>query len=530
LDYKENIGIDLHIHSTASDGTLTPSEIIIMAQELGLGAIAITDHDTLAGSREALGLTIPASIELVTGVEISVLPIAPFESVNSYHILGYFFHIDDPALNQTLNELQQIRRMRNQKIFQRLNSMGITITMEDIQKGVDSGEIGRPHIATALLEKNLVHSINEAFDKYLGQGKPAYVDKQRLSSQKAIQIISDAGGVPVLAHPGLLKIDKESDLETLIVALKKKGLKGVEVYYPERSDEQVRQLLRITSLHQLLVTGGTDFHGELKPELKMGSGYDDLRVPYGLFENLRRCANAPDNLSRLEKKLDYVFQNPQILSEAVRHSSFVNEQTHPEMRDNERFEFLGDAVLSLAVGHILMERYPDLKEGELTRIRSNMVNESQLAAMAQSLNIGKHILLGKGEFLTGGHRKSSILADTMEAIIAAIYLDGGYGAAHTMIEQHFSALFDAVGKGVPFLDYKSELQEVVQLQRKPAPEYRIIEESGPDHDKTFSVRTEVYNIQAVGKGKSKKSAEQDAARNALTELKSCRKNPSSTSL
>ena len=515
MDYKENIRIDLHIHSTASDGTSTPSEIITMAQEFGLGAIAITDHDTLAGSKEAHGLTIPATIELVTGVEISAKPIAPFDFVSSYHILGYFIRLDDPVLNQTLDELQQIRRTRNQKILQRLNSMGIMITMEDIRKGVDSGEVGRPHIATALLEKNIVHSINEAFDQYLGQGKPAYVDKQRLSCRKAIRIISDAGGVPVLAHPGLLNIDQESDLEALIVALKEKGLKGVEVYYPEHSDQQIQQLLRIASSHDLLVTGGTDFHGDLKPELKMGIGYGDLHVPYGLFENLRQCAHAPNNISKLEKKLGYAFQNASILSEAVRHSSFVNEQAIPDMRDNERFEFLGDAVLSLAVGHILMERYPDLKEGDLTRIRSNMVNETQLASLAHALNIGSHILFGKGEFLTGGHRKTSILADTMEAIIAAIYLDGGYGAAHAMIEQLFSDLFDAVGNGVPFLDYKSALQEVVQCQGKPAPEYRIIEEKGPDHDKTFSVQADVCSLQAVGKGKSKKAAEQDAARKAL---------------
>ncbi len=221
-----------------------------------------------------------------------------------------------------------------------------------------------------------------------------------------------------------------------------------------------------------------------------------------------------------KRSLDTHFRMPSILSEAVRHSSFVNEQAIPDMRDNERFEFLGDAVLSLAVGHILMERYPDLKEGDLTRIRSNMVNETQLASLANALNIGNHILFGKGEFLTGGHRKTSILADTMEAIIAAIYLDGGYGAAHAMIEQLFSDLFDAVGNGVPFLDYKSALQEVVQCQGKPAPEYRIIEEKGPDHDKTFSVQADVCSLQAVGKGKSKKAAEQDAARKALDVLKS----------
>lgn len=519
MDYKENSSIDLHIHSSASDGTLTPLQIITLAQELGLGAIAITDHDTLAGSKEAMGLTVPATLELVTGIEISAQPIAPFDTDSSYHILGYFIDLEDPALNQTLVELQQIRSLRNQKILQRLNTLGIMITMEELRKGVDAVEIGRPHIATALMEKNMVHSIDEAFDQYLGRGKPAYVDKQRISCRKAIQVISDAGGIPVLAHPGLLNIDQENDLEALIVTLKETGLKGVEVYYPEHSNEQVQQLCRIAMSHDLLLTGGTDFHGDLKPELKMGSGYGGLHVPYGLFENLRRCAQAPDNLSRLEKKLEYRFQERGILSEAVRHSSFVNEQANPDMRDNERFEFLGDAVLNLAVGHILMERHPDLKEGDLTRIRSNMVNESQLASLARSLDIGSHILLGKGEFLTGGHRKNSILADTMEAIIAAIYLDGGYDAAHAMIEQHFSDLFDAAGQGAPLLDYKSELQEVVQCQGQPAPEYRIIDERGPDHDKTFCVQTDVCNIQAFGEGKSKKAAEQAAARKALRDLK-----------
>ena len=520
MDYKNNIRIDLHIHSTASDGTSTPTEIITMAQDLGLGAIAITDHDTLAGSKEALGLAIPATIELVTGVEISAKPIPPYDFVSSFHILGYFVRLDDPVLNRTLDKLQQIRRTRNQKIVQGLNRMGVMITMEEISKGLDAGEVGRPHIATALLKKNIVHSIDEAFNQYLGQGKPAYVDKHRLSCRKAIQIISDAGGVPVLAHPGLLDIDQESDLEALIVTLKEKGLKGVEVYYPEHSDQQVQCLLRIASSHDLLITGGTDFHGNLKPEVKMGIGYGDLHVPFDLFESLRQCAQAPDNIAKLEEKLGYGFQNRSILSEAVRHSSFVNEQAIPDLRDNERFEFLGDAVLSLAIGHILMDRHPNLKEGDLTRIRSNMVNENQLASMAHALNIGRHIYFGKGEFLTGGHRKASILADTMEAIIAAIYLDGGYGAAHAMIEQLFSDLFDEVEEGVPLLDYKSKLQEVVQIQHKPAPEYRVIQESGPDHDKTFSVQADVCDIQAVGKGKSKKAAEQDAARKALIDLKS----------
>jgi ribonuclease III len=518
LDYKQNCFIDLHVHSNASDGTLTPSEIINLAHELELGAIAITDHDTLAGSKQAADLVVPASIEVVSGVEISAAPIISSDTVSSYHILGYFIRLDDPTLNQTLNQLQEFRRTRNHQIFERLNQIGIHLDPADIEMPMDGGEVGRPHIATALLKKGIVDSFDEAFDRFLSEGRPAYVDKKRLSCEEAIQIIADAGGVPILAHPGLLNLDPDDELENRIVALKQKGIMGIEVYYLEHTDEMIEFLLGVADRHDLLITGGTDFHGALKTDVQMGSGYGNLQIPYQIFERLRTHAQAPDNLARLEKILDYTFNDRLILAEAIRHSSYVNEMAQANLRDNERFEFLGDAVLNLVVGHILMVHYPNLKEGDLTRIRANMVNESQLASMAQSLRIGNHLLLGKGEFLTGGYQKNSILADAMEAIIAAIYLDGGYQAAYAMIENHFADLFDAVNTGAQYLDHKSELQEVVQFQQMPTPEYQIVGESGPDHDKTFNVQVTIGDLQALGHGKSKKAAEQDAARNALGQL------------
>ncbi len=518
MDYKENCCIDLHIHSNASDGTLTPSEIVTLAHELGLGAIAITDHDTLAGSKQAADLVVPANIELVSGVEISATPIVSNDAVSSYHILGYFVRLDDPALNQTLKQLQAFRRTRNRHICERLNRIGIQLDSSDIDTPIDGGEVGRPHIATALLKKNIVGSVKEAFENYLGKGKPAYVDKKRLSCEEAIQIISEAGGVSILAHPGLLNLDPDDELENRLVALQQMGLNGIEVFYPEHSEEMIEFLLGIADRYDLLITGGTDFHGALKPDVQMGSGYGNLNVPYQLFERLRTHVQAPDNLTRLETILDYDFKDRQTLAEAIRHSSYVNELAQADLRDNERFEFLGDAVLNLAVGHILMQRYPGLKEGDLTRIRANMVNESQLATMARSMHICDHLLLGKGEFLTGGYQKNSILADAMEAIIAAIYLDGGYPAAYAMIKHHFAELFDAVDTGVQYLDHKSELQEMVQFQQMPTPAYQIIGERGPDHDKTFSVQVTIGDFQAMGEGKSKKTAEQDAAHNALKEL------------
>ncbi|MBW2439394.1 MAG: ribonuclease III [Deltaproteobacteria bacterium] len=219
--------------------------------------------------------------------------------------------------------------------------------------------------------------------------------------------------------------------------------------------------------------------------------------------------------SGVEKYLQYEFSNKELLREALRHSSYVNELAHENLQDNERLEFLGDAVLNLIVGHILMRRYPDVKEGELSRRRANLVNESQLAAMARSFELGAYIQLGKGEIQTEGREKNSILADTFEALVAAIYLDGGFDAAFTFIETNFLPLMDRLHSTANNYDYKSQLQEKVQVGHGAMPDYHIIREDGPDHDKTFWVELKVLDIETQGSGKNKKAAEQEAARKAL---------------
>jgi len=224
--------------------------------------------------------------------------------------------------------------------------------------------------------------------------------------------------------------------------------------------------------------------------------------------------------AELRRKLLYEFENINLLEEALRHSSFVNEQADLGMRDNERLEFLGDAVLNLVVGDILMQRYPDSEEGDLSRMRANLVNETQLAAIARSLNLGFYLQLGKGEVQTNGREKNSILADTLEAIMAAIYLDGGFDAAFNVIDRHFSPLIGAYATSMVSFDYKSQVQEFVQTTQQVMPIYTVIHESGPDHDKTFQVRLQLQQLHAEGEGKSKKMAEQDAARKALELLKS----------
>lgn len=225
------------------------------------------------------------------------------------------------------------------------------------------------------------------------------------------------------------------------------------------------------------------------------------------------------NLTELEQKIQYTFTEKAVLEESLRHSSFVNEQVLPGMRDNERLEFLGDAVLSLIVGHLMMRHYPELREGELSRMRARLVNEDQLAAVARDFDLGAHIMLGKGELQTNGYNKSSILADTFEALLAAVYLDGGFEAAFRLIEWRFSNLIRSEGISMADQDYKSQLQELVQTTQIETPNYRVISESGPDHDKTFRVQLTIKEILAEGKGRSKKLAEQEAARRALEILR-----------
>ena len=286
MDYKNRLGIDLHIHSTASDGSLTPAEIINRAQRLNLAAIAITDHDSIYGSKEALQAGIPPSLKFLTGVEISAAHPTFFPGSGSFHILGYCIRLDNQALNQALNRLREARKNRNPKIIKRLNELGLKISLEDVNPTIAHGQLGRPHIAQVMIKKGFVKSMDEAFDKFLGAGKPAYVDKNRIGCEETIKMIRDAGGVPVLAHPALLNINDDFQLEELIQNLIKIGMRGIEVYYPEHSPEQMQRYRELANKYNLLITGGTDFHGSITPKIEMGTGKGTLFIPYKLYEEL----------------------------------------------------------------------------------------------------------------------------------------------------------------------------------------------------------------------------------------------------
>ncbi len=226
------------------------------------------------------------------------------------------------------------------------------------------------------------------------------------------------------------------------------------------------------------------------------------------------------DISSLERSIEYKFKDIEFIKEALRHSSFVNEQNDSSLRNNERFEFLGDAVLSLIISHLLMIRFPEMNEGDLSKMRAAIVNETQLADVAHNLSLGLYLMLGKGEALAYGHEKKSILADTLEAVIAAIYLDGGIDSASKAIERLFAERVNSLALKLIKKDFKSRLQEYAQFRFKTIPRYEVISADGPSHDKTFTVRMTIESdISTEGIGKSKKEAEQDAAEKALKLLK-----------
>jgi predicted metal-dependent phosphoesterase TrpH len=287
LDCNQPPGIDLHIHSTASDGTDTPSEIIDHAHRLGLAAVSITDHDTISGCREVLQRTLPRGLAFVTGVEISVAPPAFFPVSGSLHMLGYGVSPDNAVLAAMLEKLQDSRLNRNPRIIERLNALGLAITMDDVvHESARPNQMGRPHIARTLVRKGFVDDFDAAFDTYLGSGRPAYIDKYRAPFAEAVAAVTSAGGIAVIAHPGIYQTGEDAMTDATMAEFKNAGVSGIEVYYPEHTAAQTARYETLADRNGLLKTGGTDFHGGLKPEIALGAGYGDFHVPVDLFEQL----------------------------------------------------------------------------------------------------------------------------------------------------------------------------------------------------------------------------------------------------
>jgi ribonuclease-3 len=224
-------------------------------------------------------------------------------------------------------------------------------------------------------------------------------------------------------------------------------------------------------------------------------------------------------VAALEARGGFRFGSPRTALAALTHRSYVNEHPGEGLEDNERLEFLGDAVIDLAVSHRFMERFPEASEGELSKLRAAVVDEPGLAALARALQLGPLLRLGRGEELTGGREKASLLADAMEAVVAAIYLEGGLPAVLAMVDRQLGEVFERASAGTLDRDYKTQLQELAQARLRLAPRYRVVAELGPDHAKVFEVEVELRG-EVVGRasGRSKKDAEQAAARLAIEAL------------
>ena len=230
-------------------------------------------------------------------------------------------------------------------------------------------------------------------------------------------------------------------------------------------------------------------------------------------------AVSPGMRAELEDRIGYRFRDRALLDEALTHSSALNESAGREARDNERLEFLGDAVLGFVVASLLLERFPDKREGELSRVRASLVGEATLARLARSLNLGNHLVMGKGERRTGGADRTSNLADAFEALLAAVYLDGGPDAATRLVAQLFSPLLDAVVSDSVGQDYKTALQELAQARFGAVPQYELAAVTGPPHDRRFAMSVILRDeLLGEGEGGSKKEAAQQAARAALLRL------------
>jgi len=278
--------IDLHIHTTASDGMLTPSQVVRLAKERNLRAIAITDHDSIDGVREALDQGRRVSLEVIPGVEISAN-----SKAGNLHLLGYYVQTEDGILKEKLDRLKRARSERNPRIIKKLNDLGISITYPEVIRASGGGQVGRPHFAQVLVDKAYVRSIDEAFDRFLAQGAPAYVDKYRFEAKEAIEVVLRAGGVPVLAHPYTLSCTP-ADLEKLLTELVDKGLKGIEAFYPDHTRKQTAQYQRLAERLGLVQTGGSDFHGALIKKAELGIIGEGVCLSYTIVEELMRVRHG----------------------------------------------------------------------------------------------------------------------------------------------------------------------------------------------------------------------------------------------
>lgn len=274
--------IDLHVHSTASDGTLSPEELVSYAAQKGLRAFALTDHDTTQGLKPAFQAAAKIGLELIPGIEFST----EYQG-RDIHILGLDIDWLAKDFSQALATFQNAREARNQEMADRLRRLeGVDISLEKLRARFPGAVLTRAHYGKYLLEKGYVREIKEAFTRYIGDDCPCFVPRHRISPGQAVQLILSNGGIPVLAHPLLYHMTEE-DLEVLVSSLKEQGLLGLEAIYSTNQGMEESHMRRLARRYELEISGGSDFHGSIKPHIDLGTGKGNLRIPYEILERLR---------------------------------------------------------------------------------------------------------------------------------------------------------------------------------------------------------------------------------------------------
>lgn len=283
--------VDLHTHSHASDGTDSPEELVRLAAGAGLAAVALTDHDTLGGLDEACEAGKRYGIDVIRGCEV-----ASHSPYGEVHILGLWIPKKAPALEAALRAIREGRSSRNERMVQKLREHGIHITMEDVQREAGGETVARPHIARALVAGGHVKSTQEAFASLIGEGRPMYVEREIPTPSRALAMLRDEGAVTVLAHPMLIKAPLEW-VDGLTGTLAAEGLDAIEAWHSEHDAAAVRTVVTLADRHGLALSGGSDYHGWVKPTIKLGTGKGSLRIPHSVMERLQALRREPARVS-----------------------------------------------------------------------------------------------------------------------------------------------------------------------------------------------------------------------------------------
>lgn len=275
--------VDLHTHSNKSDGSLSPTELVFLADHIGLKAIALTDHDTVEGLDEAIAASRQCNVELVPGVELSC-----DRNGKDVHIVGLYIDYKNQDFVNELKEFVNSREIRNKKMCKALTDFGMPIDYDELLSFCKESVITRAHFARLLLAKGYIKSLKEAFDRYIGDDCPCYIPREKVSPARGIELIKKAGGIPILAHPLLLKMGKDA-LDNVVSEMKEYGIMGLEAMYCTYTPSDEREMTALAKKYDLLLSGGSDFHGEAKPGLELGKGYGRLYIPEQILDTIKEA-------------------------------------------------------------------------------------------------------------------------------------------------------------------------------------------------------------------------------------------------